>query len=55
MECRVKSVTKVTTVWYKETTIVKESTRVKSTIISEGKEEYTIKLDIKVFRFRFDA
>ncbi len=48
MECRVKSVSKVTTIWYKETTVIKESTRVKSTIISEGNEEYTIKLDIKV-------
>ncbi len=48
MECRVKSVSKVTTIWYKETSVIKESSRVKSTIISEGNEEYTIKLDIKV-------
>ncbi len=48
MECRVKSVSKVTTIWYKGTTIINESTRVKSTNKSEGNEEYYIKLDIKV-------
>ena len=48
MECRVKSKTKITTIWYKETTLIKESTRVKSTVISEGSDEYTVKLEIKV-------
>lgn len=48
MECRVRSSTKVTTKWYKETTIIRESVRCKSSVISESKEEYTIRLDIEV-------
>lgn len=48
MECRVKSTTKLTTTWYKGTTIVRESTSIKSTITSEGNDEYTIRLEIKV-------
>lgn len=48
MECRIRSTTKVTTMWYKETTIIKETTRIKSTIVSEGSEEYTVRLEIQV-------
>ncbi|XP_053200690.1 twitchin-like isoform X3 [Panonychus citri] len=47
MECRVKSTTKITTIWYKGSTLVKESTRFKSSVISEGSDEYTVRLEIK--------
>lgn len=50
MECRVKSTTKITTIWYKGSTLVKESTRFKSSVISEGSDEYTVRLEIKVRR-----
>ena len=46
MECRVRSVTKLTTKWLKNSTTVKETSRIKSSIESEGKDEYTIRLEI---------
>ncbi|XP_074598807.1 projectin protein bent isoform X2 [Brevipalpus obovatus] len=47
LECRIKSTTKISTTWSKGTTLVRESTRIKSSIISEGNDEYTVQLEIK--------
>ncbi|RWS22157.1 twitchin-like protein, partial [Leptotrombidium deliense] len=47
LETRVKSTTKLTTAWSKGTTAIKDSSRIKSSIVSEGSDEYTIRLEIK--------
>lgn len=48
LEFKVKSKSKVTTKWYKETTLVRESTKVKSVVVADGEDAYTIRLEIKV-------
>ncbi|XP_022255917.1 muscle M-line assembly protein unc-89-like, partial [Limulus polyphemus] len=47
MQCRVNSVPPPKTVWYHGTQIVKETNRVKSRIVKETDEEFTIILEIR--------
>ncbi|RWS15516.1 twitchin-like isoform X8, partial [Dinothrombium tinctorium] len=47
MECRVKSTTKISTNWFKEKTQLKESNKLKTSVIPEGNDEYTIRIEIK--------
>ena len=48
LECKVKSPEKLTLDWSRAGTAIKESNRVKSSIVSEGKEEYVIRMEVRV-------
>lgn len=46
MECRVKSAEKPTVTWSKAGSVVKESSRIKQVVKSEGKDEYLVYMEI---------
>ena len=48
MECSVRSTTKITTTWYRESTKLVETTRIKSSVTESKKEIYAIRLEISV-------
>ena len=48
MECRVQSSSKITTSWFKGSSKVTETTKIKSSIIEDKKEEYTVRLELNV-------
>lgn len=48
MECRVRSTTTLTTTWYRGSVAVKETTKIKSSIVDEKSGEYTVKLELTV-------
>lgn len=48
MECSVRSTTKITTTWFRESTKLTETTRIKSSVSESRKEIYAIRLEITV-------